>query len=80
LYYVVRNFGHGVEDVAACLKPLLQDRDAINAIEILRDDFLDINGLGPHRVAQFLLGQPDDAIRADVAGFVRQLFSECGLS
>ena len=79
LYYVVRNFGHGVEDVAACLKPRLQDPDAVHAIEILREDFLDFHGLGPRRVAEFLLSQPNDAIRADVAGFVRQLFNECGL-
>ena len=25
LYYVVRNFGQGVEDVAVCIRPLLQD-------------------------------------------------------
>jgi hypothetical protein len=79
LYYVVRNFAQGVEDVAACLRPLLQDSDATKAIEILQEDFLDLDGLGPYRVAQFLLGLPDDAVQAEVAGFVRQLLYRCGL-
>lgn len=79
LYYVVRNFAQGVEDVAVCLRPLLQDSDATKAIEILQGDFLDLDGLGPYRVAQFLLGQPDDTVQAEVAGFVRQLLNKCGL-
>ncbi len=79
LYYVVRNFGQGVEDVAASFRPLLQDSDAIQAVKILRGDFLNLDGLGPHRVAQFLLGKRDDAVQADVAGFIRQLLNKCDL-
>ncbi|MFO7653021.1 MAG: hypothetical protein R6X25_04280 [Candidatus Krumholzibacteriia bacterium] len=77
LFYVVRNFGSGVEDVAACLRPLLADADASRAIAILRRDFLEHSGLGPRRVAEFLTGGPDDAIQADVVGFVRQLLDRC---
>jgi hypothetical protein len=78
LFYVVRNFGFGVEDIAACLRPLLADRAASEAIAILRRDFLDHNGVGPRRVGEFLTGEPDDAIQADVVGFIRLLLERCG--
>ena len=55
------------------LKPLLGDEDAVKAIEILRRDFLSINGLGPRRVAEFQTGGTDVAIQADVVGFVGDL-------
>jgi hypothetical protein len=77
LYYVVRNFGVGVEDVAACLLPLLGDDEAQRALQVLRDDFLDHNGVGPRRVAEFLQGGPDDQIQADVVGFVQALIERC---
>jgi hypothetical protein len=77
LFYVVRNFGSGIEDIAVCLRPLLEDPAGSDAIAILRRDFLDHNGLGPRRVAEFLTRGPDDAIQADVVGFVRQLLDRC---
>ena len=77
LYYVVRNFGAGVEDVAACLRPLLGDGEAQRALQVLRDDFLDHDGIGPRRVAEFLQGGPDDEIQADAVGFVRALLERC---
>ncbi len=77
LFYVVRNFGTGVEDVAAHLRPLLIDSAAADAIAVLRRDFLDHEGIGPRRVAEFQTGRPDDAIQADVVGFVRQLLDRC---
>jgi len=78
LFYVVRNYGSGAEDVAACLRPLLSDGAASRAIAVLRRDFLDHNGLGPRRVAEFLTLGPDDATQADVVGFLRQLLELCG--
>lgn len=77
LYYLVRNFGGGVEDVAASLRPLLEDAEARQAIEVLRSDFLDIDGTGPRRVADFLMGQPDDETQADVVGFIKRLLDFC---
>jgi hypothetical protein len=77
LYYVVRNFGAGVEDVAACLRPLLGDGEAQRALQVLRDDFLDHDGIGPRRVAEFLHGGPDEEIQADAVGFVRALLERC---
>ena len=76
LYYVIRNYGSGVKGVAAHLRPLLGDPAATESIEILRRDFLDHDAVGPRRVAAFLIGSPDDTIRADVTGFVYALLQE----
>ncbi|MDP2323883.1 MAG: hypothetical protein Q8N51_07625, partial [Gammaproteobacteria bacterium] len=78
LFYVVRNFGSGVEDIADCLRPLLGDPAGSEAVAILRRDFLDHNGVGPRRVAEFVTRGPDDAIQADVVGFVGRLLDHCG--
>lgn len=77
LYYLVRNFGASVEDTASCLRPLLEDDEARRAVQVLRDDFLDHDGVGPRRVAEFLQGGPNDEIQADVVGFVQALLDRC---
>jgi hypothetical protein len=77
LYYLVRNFGEGVVDVAECLRPLLGDSETQQALRVLRDDFLDSDGVGPRRVAEFLQGGPDAEIQADVVGFVKLLLDRC---
>lgn len=73
LYYVVRNYGSGIADVATKLRPLLDSNYATRAIQILRADFLDPEGLGPRRVGDFLGSPLDETIRADVVGYVSQL-------
>mgnify|MGYP006305154879 CR=1 FL=1 len=73
LFYVVRNYGSGVEDVATHLQPLLEDPQAANARSVLERDFTTHNAVGPRRVAEFLLGGPDDTVQADVVGFLEQL-------
>jgi hypothetical protein len=78
LYYVIRNFGAGIEDVGGPLRPLLDDPEARTAVEILRDDFTVHDGLGPRRVADFIEGRPDDEIQADVVGHVLQLLRSIG--
>jgi hypothetical protein len=80
LYYVLRNYGAGPEDVVEHLRPLLEDESAAKAIEILRRDFLRENGVGPRRVAEFQTGGPDEAIQADVVGFVQDLLRRLGVS
>jgi hypothetical protein len=77
LYYLVRNFGSGAEDIAACLRPLLVSPEAQRAVGVLKQDFLDHNGIGPRRVAEFLHGGPSDDIQADVVGFVKSLLDRC---
>jgi predicted nucleotidyltransferase len=77
LFYLLRNYGHGVKDVAAELRPLLADASAIKAMEYLLGDFQDSDSTGPRRTAEFLYGHPDADTQADAVGFVRQLFREC---
>jgi hypothetical protein len=77
-FYVLRNYGASLEDVVESLRPLLDDEHTKKAIEILRRDFLNDNGVGPRRVAEFRTGGPDEAIQADVVGFVRDLLRRLG--
>jgi hypothetical protein len=76
LYYVVRNFGSGVVDVARHLKPLLNSRAGKETVEILERDFNNIASVGPRRVARFIYGGPNEATQADVVGFINQLLGE----
>lgn len=70
LCFVVRNFGSGVPDVVRHFQPLLDEPDAQRALEVLREDFLDLGGLGPRRIAEFLVGAPDGTIQGDVVALV----------
>ena len=77
LYYMIRNYGKSVEDVVARFRPLLAEESARRALAVLHRDFRAIDGVGPLRVADFLLGAPDDGIQADVVGFVGRLLDGC---
>ncbi len=77
LHYVIRNYGTGVADVAARLKPMLAHPDAQKALEVLRRDFLDPDAVGPRSVAEFVVGAVDAELQADVVGFVGQLLDRC---
>jgi len=77
LYYLVRNYGKGVDDVAARLLPLLDDADAKTALGYIRDEFLTHDATGPMRVAAFIHGDSDDAIQADVVAFMKALVDAC---
>ena len=68
----------GSANMMARLAPLLGDPSAIEAMRILGEDFGDHDSVGPRRVAEFLLGIPDDDIQPDVVGFVRELLERCG--
>jgi hypothetical protein len=73
LFYVIRNYGTGLDDVASRLRPLLDDDEAQKAVDVLDRDFTDPESVGPRRVAEFIGGGPDDDIQADVVGFVAEL-------
>ena len=77
LYYHIRNYGEGVQNVAIALKQLLQEKEAKRALQILNEDFTEHDGVGAVRVAQFITGGKDAGIQADVIGFVRQLIDLC---
>lgn len=79
MYYVVRNFGSGVGEVAARLAPLLHHAESRKAMTILERDFADDDASGPSAVASFLGDETSPEVRADVAGFVRQLLQLCGV-
>jgi hypothetical protein len=73
LYYLVRNYGTGIEDVTSRLKSLLNDPSAQEAVNILQQDFQEHDGVGARRVAEFILGTADDDTQADVVGVIAQL-------
>jgi len=75
LFYLLRNYGKGVADVAAELNPLLADASAIRAMQYLRNDFSESTSIGPRRVAEFLYGRLHAETQADAVGFVRQLLA-----
>lgn len=77
LFYVLRNYGGGVADVAAQVRPLLVDPITAEAMGCLRSDFQSLGSIGPSRAAEFLYGRPDPETQADVVGFVRQLLALC---
>ena len=77
LYYVLRNYGTTIDDVASSLKSLLPDPSAKEALSILEQDFSEHDRIGPRRAAEFLTQGPDDEIQADVVGFVRRLLERC---
>ena len=52
LYFVIRNYGSAVDDVCRCLGPFLKEEETQRALEILNRNFLDLDGVGPSRVAQ----------------------------
>ena len=70
LFYVLRNYGESVRDVAEKFQPIVEDDVTREAIDVLRKDFTSHNGLGPRRVSLFLTGEPDDEIQADVVGYI----------
>lgn len=75
LFYVIRNYGAGVADVAKGLSPLLDAPEAQDALQILAEDFSTAEDLGPARVAAFI-GDEDPALREEVVAFVQELIAE----
>ncbi|MBK8943140.1 MAG: hypothetical protein IPM79_37475 [Polyangiaceae bacterium] len=77
LFYVLRHFGQGTEDVVARSAALLDDPYAKEAIAVLESDFSQVDSLGPRRVAEFLNGSPDDELEADVRNLVLDFVTGC---
>lgn len=78
LFYVLQNYGAGVEDVATKLRSLVTDAEAQKALSVLRRDFQALESVGPRRVAEFMIGGADSNVQADVVGYVRQLLNMFG--
>ena len=75
LFYVVRNFGSGCEEVIQHLLPLIENKHGAKAIDILKRDFSNPSSVGSVRVARFKFGQPDEETQVEVAGFVNQVLN-----
>lgn len=73
LYYVIRNYGDGVEEVARYLQPLIKHDICAKAVKLLKDEFANDFCSGPMRVAEFCSGDYNAEIRADVVGYVAAL-------
>jgi Nucleotidyl transferase AbiEii toxin, Type IV TA system len=70
LFYLLRHLGAGLADIVRRLGPHAHDPVAREALAMLREDFAEIDSVGPRRVAEFLLGTPDDVLQADARGLV----------
>ncbi len=77
LFYLLRNYGLSVVEVADEVRSLLPDASARRGPEYLRADFLEPDSIGPRRIAEFLHGRPEATIQADAVGFVRELLRAC---
>ena len=56
LHYVLVNLDGGVDSVVAELQPILDDKDAVEAIGFLKQAYTTIDSIGPSRAAFFLYG------------------------
>jgi hypothetical protein len=79
LYYLVRNYGNGPEDVAKQLLSLGEDPKCREAIDIVRRDFLDVRSVGVMRATAFIRGEgvSDDQLQADITGFLGSFIEHC---
>ena len=77
LFYLLRHFGDGIDDVVARFTPLLDDVIAEAALDVLEADFAEVDSLGPRRVAEFLHGTVHEELQADVRGLVLDLSQRC---
>jgi len=77
LFYVLRNFGEGPDEVASAFRKLRSHPEAARALDILRRDFLEHDAVGPVRVSMFLEGNPDPDLQADVVGYVERFLRQC---
>lgn len=77
LFYLLRHFGNGIEDVVGRLAPLLHDAATEEALAILEGDFAEVDSLGPRRVAEFLHGGVHEELQADVRGLVLDFTGRC---
>jgi hypothetical protein len=77
LWYVLLRFGAGLHDVVEKMSPMLQEPEVGEALAYLRDDFSEIDSLGPKRVAAFLGKSNDAEFLADVRGLVLAFAEAC---
>jgi predicted nucleotidyltransferase len=72
LFYTIRNYGAGPDDVAERFLSLGSNEYCDRAFTILKENFLKRGHVGASRAAEFLLGEDadDEDLQAEVVGFV----------
>lgn len=78
LFYILRNYGTGLEAVASALRPLLDNEIAQEAMQWLSDDFATVGHIGPVRVALFRYRVPNPQLQSDAYGLVQELLRLVG--
>lgn len=73
LVYVVRNCGTARPTVADRIRAFHDDPAAQLALAHLREDFAEVDSVGPRRVAHFLHRQANDDAQADARGLILDL-------
>jgi hypothetical protein len=76
LFYVLRHLPSGLPDIVRRLEPHANDLFVREALGTLKENFAEIDSVGPRRVADFL-GGTDDAVQADARGLVLDLLDLC---
>jgi len=77
LVYVLLNDPRGVAEIARRIATLEPQSLVQKALEILRQDFTALDGVGTRRMADFLRDADNLPLRADAAGAVRALLRHC---
>lgn len=79
LFYTIRNFGSGPEDVAKRFLALGSNEYCERAILTLKNDFCGINSVGVRRAAAFLLGETadDDDLNAEIMAYFVGFVASC---
>lgn len=79
LFYTIRNYGNGPDDVAERFLALGANENCERALRILRENFLRIDAVGVIRAMKFLRGEDaeDEELQAEVMGFVNRFVENC---
>lgn len=81
LFYTIRNYGAGPDEVAERFVSLGENEYCDRALTILKENFLKIDQVGVRRAAEFLLGEDADAedLQAEVVGFMTRFVDTVSL-
>jgi hypothetical protein len=67
LFYVLRHLEAGLTDIVRRLEPHADDASARETLAFLKDDFAEIDSVGPRRVAEFWWADPTTICRRTLA-------------
>lgn len=77
LFYVLRNYENGPEDVAKRFGPIMDNPNAIRALRMMERDFGGVEQTGPRRLVEFLFKGENEDLQAEavtvVAKFLRSV-------